>query len=231
MLENPLARDHALRSWVLLTLPPIFLQVLTWGVLWVELLFAPLVLFTRLRPLLWLLMLGAQLGFLVFLNFADLTFPMLLVHMLTLDPRWLCKWMPQADAVLLFDGDCALCNACVRLAIAEERNTKLRFALLASPVGVRLLEGVQRDWRGDSIVLLQSGRTLSKSRAVAAVLEYCGGSWFLLGRLLRLIPRPIADAGYDLVGRLRCRIAGRSSVCAILPASRVAALQVEVTSG
>jgi predicted DCC family thiol-disulfide oxidoreductase YuxK len=131
--------------------------------------------------------------------------------------------MPHTEAVLLFDGDCALCNACVRLAVAEERNGKLRFAPLAIPIGMRLLEGVQRDWRGDSIVLLQAGRTLTKSRAVAAVLEYCGGSWFLLARLLRLIPRHIADAGYDLVGRLRYRIAGRSNVCAMLPASRMAA--------
>lgn len=88
VLENPLARDHALREWVL-ELPPIFLQVLTWAVLWVEVLFAPLVLLRRLRPVMWTAMLLAQLGFLCFLNFADLTFPMLLAHLLTFDSRWL----------------------------------------------------------------------------------------------------------------------------------------------
>jgi predicted DCC family thiol-disulfide oxidoreductase YuxK len=227
VLENPLARDHALRTWVL-ALPPIFLQLLTWGVLWVALLFAPLALFQRLRPLLWLLMLATQAGFLLFLNFADLTFPMLLAHLLTLDPRWLRRWVPKTDAVLLFDGECALCNGCVQLAIAEERNGKLRFAPLDSEVGVRLLERVQRDWRGDAIVLLQGQRTLSKSRAVAAVLEYCGGSWFLLGRLLQWVPRVIADAGYDLVGHLRYRVVGRATACAILPASRMArSLQID----
>jgi hypothetical protein len=97
VLENPLARDHALREFVL-SLPPIFLQVLTWAVLWVEVLFAPLVLFRRLRPVMWTAMLMAQLGFLCFLNFADLTFPMLLAHLLTFDPRWLGRWIPKHRA-------------------------------------------------------------------------------------------------------------------------------------
>jgi uncharacterized protein YjbJ (UPF0337 family) len=90
VLENPLARDHFVRE-LLLALPPIYLKLLTWGVLWVEVLFAPLVLLRRLRPLMWTLMLLAQLGFLCFLNFADLTFPMLLAHLLTFDPRWLAS--------------------------------------------------------------------------------------------------------------------------------------------
>jgi len=88
VLENPLARDHAVRD-LLLALPPLFPKLLTWGVLWVEVLFAPLAIFRRLRPALWTLMLLAQLGFLCFLDFADLTFPMLLAHLLTFDPRWL----------------------------------------------------------------------------------------------------------------------------------------------
>lgn len=95
VLENPLARDHALRE-LTLALPPIFLQILTWAVLWVEVLFAPLVLFRRLRPVLWTAMLLAQLGFLCFLNFADLTFPMLLAHLITFDWRWLGRWRPKA---------------------------------------------------------------------------------------------------------------------------------------
>jgi len=32
---------------------------------------------------------------------------------------------------------------------------------------------------------------------------------WLLGSLLGAIPRPIADGGYDLIGRIRYRLAGR----------------------
>lgn len=94
VLENPLARDHALRELVL-ALPPIFLQSVTWAVLWVEVLFAPLVMFRRWRPAMWTAMLLAQLGFLCFLNFADLTFPMLLAHLITFDPRWIKRMIDR----------------------------------------------------------------------------------------------------------------------------------------
>jgi predicted DCC family thiol-disulfide oxidoreductase YuxK len=222
VLENPLARDHALRDLVL-ALPPVFLE-LTWGVLLVEVMFAPLVLIPRLRPFMWAAMLGAQLGFLVFLNFADLTFPMLLAHLLTFDPRWLERRAPTGPAVLLFDGNCAFCHATVRLAHMERREGQLRFAALESKAGERLLACLAlqgREWRGDSIVLIDAAGHAVKSRAVAGVLERLGGLWWLLGKLLRLIPRPIADAGYDIIGRVRHRISGRLTRCGVLPPARV----------
>ena len=220
VLENPLARDHALRD-VVLALPPIFLELLTWSVLWIEVLFAPLVLFRRLRPLMWATMLAAQLGFLVFLDFADLTFPMLLAHLLTFDPRWIERAIPKTPAVLLFDGQCAFCHATVRLALMEDAHERLKFAPLAGKTGEKWLAGIERDWRGDSIVLIDSRGHAVKSRAVAGVLEYMGGLWWMLGKLLRAIPRPVADAGYDLVGRARYRLAGQITACPLLPPSRI----------
>lgn len=88
VLENPLARDHWLRAW-LLTWPDWTLRALTWSILFVELYFAPFALVRILRPWIWGAMLAVQLGFLSLLNFADLTAPMLLFHLLTLEPRWL----------------------------------------------------------------------------------------------------------------------------------------------
>ncbi|HKE96461.1 MAG TPA: DCC1-like thiol-disulfide oxidoreductase family protein, partial [Povalibacter sp.] len=221
VLENPLARDHALRLLVL-SLPPIFLKLLTWSVLWIEVLFAPLALFRRLRPYAWTVMLLTQLGFLVFLNFADLTFPMLLAHLLTFDPRWVERRSPQGRALLLFDGECAFCHATVRLAVAEDRQQRLSFAPLSSDLAQTALRGVPRSWSGDTIVLLDATGHAVKSRAVAGVLEQLGGLWLCLGKLLRAIPRPIADAGYHLVGRIRYRLGGRvSDQCLLLPAGRL----------
>ena len=220
VLENPLARDHALRDLVL-ALPPALLECLTWGVLWVEILFAPLVLIPRLRPILWSMMLCAQAGFLVFLDFADLTAPMLLAHLLTFDPRWLERRVPKSPAVLLFDGECGFCHATVRLAHMEESRCRLRFATLQGQAGQRLLACIERDWHGDSIVLIEGHGHTVKSRAVAGVLERLGGLWWLLGRLLRLVPPPLADLGYDVIGRLRYRLAGRFASCPLLPPERI----------
>jgi predicted DCC family thiol-disulfide oxidoreductase YuxK len=222
VLQNPLARDHALRELVL-ALPPIFLEVLTWTVLWIEVLFAPLALFRRLRPLVWAAMLLVQLGFLCFLNFADLTFPMLLAHLLTFDPRWLQRRVPKTRALLLFDGECAFCHATVRLAMAEDHHERLQFAPLKGDVATNILATANRSWTGDTIVLIDSRGRAVKSRAVAGVLEHIGGLWFLLGKLLRAVPRPIADAGYDLIGRMRYHLGGRiPKSCAVLPPGRIA---------
>jgi predicted DCC family thiol-disulfide oxidoreductase YuxK len=216
VLQNPLARDHALRDFAL-ALPPIVLQCLTWAVLVVELLFAPLALIPRLRPLLWCAMLGAQLGFLCFLNFADLTFPMLLVHLLTFDPSWVRRTVPRTRPLLLFDGDCAFCHANVRFAKMEDRGRRLEVAPLASETGAQALKGIRKDWKGDTIVLVDERGHAVKSRAVAGVLEHLGGIWYLLGRALRAVPRPIADAGYDFVGRIRYRLLGRQPAYCPLP--------------
>jgi predicted DCC family thiol-disulfide oxidoreductase YuxK len=222
VLENPLARDHALRELVL-SLPPICLHLLTWAVLWVEVAFAPLVLLRRLRPVMWTAMLVVQLGFLCFLNFADLTFPMLLAHLLTFDPQWLDKWVPPTKAVLLFDGDCAFCHATVRLAVTEDQHERLRFAPLTSSFGASVLATTTRNWRGDTIVLIKDQDHAVKARAVAGVLEHIGGLWFLLGRLLRIVPKPIADAGYDLIGRMRYTLGRRNpKLCPMLPPGRIA---------
>jgi predicted DCC family thiol-disulfide oxidoreductase YuxK len=211
VLENPLARDHVLRDFAL-ALPPIFLKCLTWIVLAAELLFAPLALFPRARPMLWTAMLGAQLGFLCFLNFADLTFPMLLAHLLTFDPAWVRR-APGVRPLLLFDGHCAFCHANVRFAMKEDQHRLIRFAPLAGEEAAQALKDVPRYWNGDSIVLVDERGHSVKSRAVAGVLEHLGGLWFLLGRALRAVPRPIADAGYDFIGRMRYRLGGKVEYC------------------
>lgn len=223
VLENPLARDHALRG-VLLALPPLCLQLLTWGVLVVELLFAPLALVRALRPWLWLAMLLVQFGFLIFLDFADLTTPMLLVHLLTFDPRWIAARVPSRPLLVLFDGGCAFCHASVRLAAMEDQRQLLQFAPLGGSTAAAALATVSQDWQGDSIVVIDGHQRAVKSRAVIAILERLGGLWWLLARALRLLPRGLADLGYDGVGRIRYRLAGRIDGCPLLPPTIAARL-------
>jgi predicted DCC family thiol-disulfide oxidoreductase YuxK len=209
VLENPLARDHVLREWVLST-PPALLQLLTWSVMWLELLFAPLALIRRLRPWLWFAMLLAQCGFLVFLNFADLTVPMLLVHLLTFDPAWLARHEQQEPATLFFDGNCAFCHATVRLAMHEDTQRRLHFAPLNGETSRAMLRSGPRPHGDDSIVIVDTqGRHAWKSRAVAAVLGRLGGLWLVAAWVLRAMPGRLADWGYDLVGRWRYRFGGK----------------------
>jgi hypothetical protein len=87
VVQNPLARDGWLRDLVI-DLPMWTLQLLTWKALALEILFLPLALLRWTRPLIWLAMVGMQIGILALVSFADLSAGMLMVHLFTFDARW-----------------------------------------------------------------------------------------------------------------------------------------------
>ena len=71
----------------------------------------------------------------------------------------------------------------------------------------------------DSIVLLRPDGVLEdRSDAVLRILSGLGGLWALLGRVLRLVPRPLRDLGYDTVARVRKSVFQKpSGLCPMLP--------------
>lgn len=121
VLENPLARPSFLREW-LLALPGPLLQGMTWSALAMELSFAPLACFRRARPWLWLALLSMHLGLLALIDFADLSFGMVILHLFTFNPGWLRGALPNAAGSardrLFYDGDCGMCHGAVRSLLA-----------------------------------------------------------------------------------------------------------------
>ena len=217
VLQNPLARDHALGEW--LSDQDGLLRALTWGVLYLELAFAPLALSRRLRPWLWLGMLGAQFGFLIFLRFADLTFPMLLIHLLTFDPRWLPGRVSKAT--LYYDGECGFCHRLVRLAALEDARGLIRFAPLQGPDAADKSLASHTGRGHDSIVLHGAdGDVAMRSNAVIETMLRLGGLWTVCGAALVVVPHPLRDAGYNVVGRIRRALSPKpATLCPVLPAS------------
>jgi hypothetical protein len=87
VLSGPLARDV---PWVeALVALPLLTKLLTWGTLALEVLAGPLALSRRLRPLVWLALVGLHLGILATVQFAELTLGMLVVHAFAFDSAWL----------------------------------------------------------------------------------------------------------------------------------------------
>lgn len=203
VLENPLARDHALRT-LFLALPAGLLSLITWLILYIELLYAPLALVPRLRPWLWAGMLFVQLGFLFLLNFPDLTIGMLCFHLFTFDPAWLPGRRTAACETVFYDGDCGLCHRVVRFVLAEDRAAHFRFAPLKGHHFMNALSAAERAVLPDSfLVHTADGRVLTKSAAVIHLLRALGGLWWLPAQLLAALPGCWTDAGYDAIGRRR----------------------------
>ena len=218
LLANPLARDTPLRGFAL-SMPELLLQLATWSVLAMELLYAPLALFPRARKWIWLIMVSMHLGLVVLVDFADLTIGMLMMHLFVFDPAWIpsklglkkSEGTAQGDGeepdVLFYDGSCGLCHRTTRLLLAEDSSgEKFRFAPLDSDTFRVAFQG--REALPDSLVLLRpDGRHFTRTSAVVLLLERLGGLWRLVALGLRLIPRPMRDAGYDAIARIRLALA------------------------
>jgi predicted DCC family thiol-disulfide oxidoreductase YuxK len=213
LLNNPLARPGWMRD-VLLQWP-LLLKVLTWTALAGEILFLPLCLTRRGRLIAWLWMALMHVGILLVVDFADLTFGMLMIHLFTFDP----KWIPArgAKAVVLFDGDCAMCNRWVRFITREEQEPGFQFAPLQSDAGRTLLRehGFTEDYRDSIVVIERDGadqRALVKSRAVLRILAGLGGFWRLF-TVLRIIPQNASDWLYGQIAQRRHRLFRTASTC------------------
>jgi hypothetical protein len=87
IVQNPLARDGALRDLVL-KMPAGGFRLLTWTSLALEILFLPVAVWRWTRPVIWSAMVIMHIAILGLVRFADLSAGMLMVHLFTLDSRW-----------------------------------------------------------------------------------------------------------------------------------------------
>lgn len=220
VLENPLARPGWPRD-VLMMLPKSALSAMTFVALALEIGFAPLALFRRLRPWLWLAMLLMHLSLMMVIDFIDLSFGMVILHLFTFDPAWIKPVKPAVAETIFYDGECGLCHRAVRFVLAEDRTgTAFRFAPLESVAYREDIDENERKKLPDSIVVhTLDGRLLTRSSAVFHILLRLGGLWRVLEIIFRIIPTAIWDLMYDGVAAVRKRIfATPPAACPLLPA-------------
>jgi len=220
ILDNPLARPGPMRD-LFLDLPSFVLAVSTWGVLALEIAFAPVALFRRLRPWLWSSMLALHLSLITLIDFADLSLGMVMLHLFTFDPGWVPRRSPGAVETLFYDGTCGLCHRAVRFLLAEDpQGAAFRFAPLDSDAFRAGIPAADRARLPDSLVVLTAdGRVLTRSTAVRHLFQRLGGVWRVVAIAAQLVPTRLQDAAYDLVARIRHRLFARpKQACPILPA-------------
>ena len=121
------------------------------------------------------------------------------------------------DGLLLFDGVCRFCSAWVKLVLLMDREGRIRFTPVQSPLGRELAErhGIDPD-DPDTFLFFDGERGLDRSDAMAALFRRMPMPWRLLAGL-RLLPRPLRDGLYGLVARNRYRLLGRRETCLVPP--------------
>ena len=214
LLENPLARPGLPRDWML-ALRPVFLAIGTWIVLGAELLFAPLAMWKKSRPWIWLLMVVLHIGIVLMVDFADLSLGMLMIHFFTFDPAWLpARKGKEGLLKLAFDGECLMCNNSVRFLANEDSADTMRFLTLQSPLGQDMMKrsGVTAM---DSLLLEADGKLLSRSDGAMRLLDALGGHWRVFSFFGRWVPRPLRDGVYDFIAAHRLKWFGKADVCSL----------------
>jgi predicted DCC family thiol-disulfide oxidoreductase YuxK len=124
---------------------------------------------------------------------------------------------PRPGPVLLYDGECGLCNRAVRALLRMDRRGILRFATLQGAPGQAWLRAhglpqgdfesmvFVRDWEGAG-----TGGPADyalRTDGLVAALEVCGGLGGVLA-WIRFVPRPLRDGAYRIVARIRYRVFG-----------------------
>ena len=115
---------------------------------------------------------------------------------------------------ILFDGYCNLCDGFVAFAMQRDRRGVLRFVPTQSEEGLQLLRESGQEQGQASVVFIENGRLWRASDAALRVFAYLDWPWNWVS-WLRILPKGLRDFVYAFVARLRYRLFGVRTVCAI----------------
>ena len=115
-------------------------------------------------------------------------------------------------AIILFDGDCHVCDQSVQFIIKRDPDGYFHFASLQSEVGHNILNYYRVDRDIDSLVLTDNNQYYLKSTAVLKICRNLKGlSKFLY--ILLIIPIPIRDFFYKIIAKNRYKWFGKKDNC------------------
>ena len=87
ILCSPIANNNIIRDTLIQY--PFLLKLMTWFALFLEISFFPIGSMYHLRLWYWIAYFGLNVGILALINFPDLTFGMLMIHIMTFEARWM----------------------------------------------------------------------------------------------------------------------------------------------
>jgi len=220
LVDNPLARPNFIRS-IFLGLPTWMTSLATWGSLAGEISFLPLSIHRRTRMVAWLWLMAMHLGILSMVNFADLTFGMIMIHLFTFDPDWLPARLNLKGRILvLFDGVCGLCDRTIQTLLEEDRSQVLTFAPLQGETAAKIFAKYPNLLKGpESLVFVRDyggkdEEVFTQSSGVLRIFDAIGGFWRVISWFL-VVPLIVRNAVYGWIARNRYKWFGKFDACQI----------------
>ncbi|KAL4435752.1 hypothetical protein ABPG74_018303 [Tetrahymena malaccensis] len=135
------------------------------------------------------------------------------------------QYLQNGKIIFLYDGLCNLCYGTVKF-FYNRNPSKFEFINLQSVIknnqlvetfkiptslnAVTIIKGSSRSIQDKQNQLQNPFRVLYKSQAIQECLKELKQPWCLIGFIIQLIPLSFKDFGYDLIGRFRYKIFGKS---------------------
>lgn len=124
------------------------------------------------------------------------------------------------NKVILFDGECNICNYWVNFIIKNDIDDKFFFASLQSEYGKQQLEKFNlSSLATDTFVLIDNDNYYIKSDAALLVAKELK-HWLKAFTFLGIIPKNFRDFIYDFIAKNRKKIFPTSSYC-LIPSEKI----------
>lgn len=122
----------------------------------------------------------------------------------------------KKSAILLFDGECNLCNGTVQFVIKRDKKANVKFASLHSEQGkqIMLQFNIPAEYI-DSIILVENKKVYYKSTAALRLSKKMDGLWPLFYTFI-VIPAFIRNFVYDIIARNRIKWFGKADTCWVM---------------
>ena len=122
--------------------------------------------------------------------------------------------MKNSHPIVLFDGECNLCNGSVRFLYPRDPQGRLRFANLQSETGQALLQRFSLPKEEfDSFVLVEGESAYTHSTGALRTLGHLRFPWPILGSGLLILPAVLRDLVYNWIARNRYAWFGKTNTC------------------
>lgn len=123
--------------------------------------------------------------------------------------------MDDHQPIILFDGNCMLCNNFIRFVFKHD-NGRFLFISSQSSIGKELCVKffLPQEINLDTVYLIKKNEIYSKSTAVSKILFHCGIFLKMISVLILLVPLFIRNFFYDFIAKNRHKIS--KNKCAII---------------
>lgn len=124
----------------------------------------------------------------------------------------ICAMSVEKEAIVLFDGECNLCNHSVQWILKNERKPLFKFCAMQSVAGQALLKQFGFEKMPETLVLFRDGHLKIQSDAVLAIagnmnFKFRWISWF------SFVPKAIRDSVYKWIAQNRIKWFGKADTC------------------